>query len=136
MNRAATRGAAGAVIASAALLAAGSALAQAPKYPTKSIRLLVTLGPGSAGDNLSRLMADGLSRSLGQQVVVDTRPGAGGNVAAELAARAAPVESPPPPRARSPVALSCNARVCGALPRVALRAHVCARRLESHCTRR
>jgi tripartite-type tricarboxylate transporter receptor subunit TctC len=94
MNRAATRGAIGAVIASvigpAALLAAGSALAQAPKYPTKPIRLLVTLGPGSAGDNLSRLMADGLSRSLGQQVVVDNRPGAGGNVAAELAARAAP----------------------------------------------
>ena len=98
MKRAATRDATGAVIASviasvilpAALLAAGSALAQAPKYPTKPIRLLVTLGPGSAGDNLSRLMADGLSRSIGQQVVVDNRPGAGGNVAAELAARAAP----------------------------------------------
>ena len=94
MKRTATRDAIASVIASviapAALLAAGSALAQAPKYPTKSIRLLVTLGPGSAGDNLSRLMADGLSRSLGQQVVVDNRPGAGGNVAAELAARAAP----------------------------------------------
>ncbi|MCX7199804.1 MAG: tripartite tricarboxylate transporter substrate binding protein [Proteobacteria bacterium] len=98
MNRVATRDANGAVIASviasvilpAALLAADGAWAQAPKYPTKPIRLLVTLGPGSAGDNLSRLMADGLSRSLGQQVVVDNRPGAGGNVAAELAARAAP----------------------------------------------
>jgi tripartite-type tricarboxylate transporter receptor subunit TctC len=98
MNQVATRDANGAVIASviasvilpAALRAADGAWAQAPKYPTKPIRLLVTLGPGSAGDNLSRLMADGLSRSLGQQVVVDNRPGAGGNVAAELAARAAP----------------------------------------------
>lgn len=66
------------------------AIAQAPKFPTKPLRILVTLGPGSAGDNLSRVMADGLSRQLGQQVIVDNRPGAGGNVAAELAARAAP----------------------------------------------
>jgi len=74
----------------AGLFLAGTVFAQAPKYPTKPIRILVTLGPGSAGDNLSRVMADGLSRQFGQQVVVDNRPGAGGNVAAELAARAAP----------------------------------------------
>jgi tripartite-type tricarboxylate transporter receptor subunit TctC len=74
----------------AGLFLAGAVFAQAPKYPTKPIRILVTLGPGSAGDNLSRVMADGLSRQFGQQVVVDNRPGAGGNVAAELAARAAP----------------------------------------------
>ncbi len=82
-------GAALAVLAAGTLLAV-PAMAQSPKYPTKPIRILVTLGPGSAGDNLSRVMADGLSRQLGQQVVVDNRPGAGGNVAAELAARAAP----------------------------------------------
>ena len=82
--------AAAGVAASALLWSAGAAHAQAPKYPTKPIRILVTLGPGSAGDNLSRLMADGLSRNLGQQVIVDNRPGAGGNVAAELTARAAP----------------------------------------------
>ncbi|MBC7779590.1 MAG: tripartite tricarboxylate transporter substrate binding protein [Proteobacteria bacterium] len=66
------------------------AWAQAPKYPIKPIRIYVTLGPGSAGDLLTRVIADGLSRSLGQQVLVDNRPGAGGNVAAELAAKAAP----------------------------------------------
>ncbi|MBY0438822.1 MAG: tripartite tricarboxylate transporter substrate binding protein [Burkholderiales bacterium] len=95
MKRIVARPASSAVVAAsvsvcAGLLLAGGAFAQAPKYPTKPIRILVTLGPGSAGDNLSRVMADGLSRQLGQQVVVDNRPGAGGNVAAELAARAAP----------------------------------------------
>jgi tripartite-type tricarboxylate transporter receptor subunit TctC len=78
------------VAAATGIATAGNALAQAPKYPAKPIRILVTLGPGSAGDNLSRVMADGLSRQVGQQVIVDNRPGAGGNVAAELAARAAP----------------------------------------------
>jgi tripartite-type tricarboxylate transporter receptor subunit TctC len=81
-----------AVLASPATLAfvgAPVALAQ-PKYPSKPLRIFVTLGPGSAGDILSRVMADGLTRQLGQQVLVDNRPGAGGNVAAELAARAAP----------------------------------------------
>jgi tripartite-type tricarboxylate transporter receptor subunit TctC len=95
MKRTVKRPASPAVIAAslsvtASLLLAGAAFAQAPKFPTKPLRILVTLGPGSAGDNLSRVMADGLSRQLGQQVVVDNRPGAGGNVAAELAARAAP----------------------------------------------
>jgi len=78
------------VAAATGLATASDAIAQAAKYPTKPIRILVTLGPGSAGDNLSRVMADGLSRQFGQQVIVDNRPGAGGNVAAELAARAAP----------------------------------------------
>jgi tripartite-type tricarboxylate transporter receptor subunit TctC len=81
---------AAAIAGCASILLSVPAVAQAPKFPTKPLRILVTLGPGSAGDNLSRVMADGLSRQLGQQVIVDNRPGAGGNVAAELAARAAP----------------------------------------------
>jgi tripartite-type tricarboxylate transporter receptor subunit TctC len=96
-HRASGAGGARRRVAAGLLLAAGAGLvlpapveAQAPKYPTRPIRILVTLGPGSAGDILSRLMAEGLSRQLGQQVVVDNRPGAGGNVAAELAAKAAP----------------------------------------------
>jgi len=82
--------AARALIACGLLALATTAQAQAPKYPTKPIRILVTLGPGSAGDNLTRVVAEGLSRQLNQQVLADNRPGAGGNVAAELAARAAP----------------------------------------------
>jgi tripartite-type tricarboxylate transporter receptor subunit TctC len=78
------------LVAVSSLALAGTAWAQAPKYPTKSPRILVTLGPGSAGDNLSRVMADGLSRQFGLPVLVENRPGAGGNVAAEAAARAAP----------------------------------------------
>ena len=66
--------------------AAPDAFAQ--KFPSKPLRILVTIGPGSVGDIISRVMADPLSRQMGQPVVVDNRPGAGGNVAAELAARA------------------------------------------------
>ncbi|MFN9156110.1 MAG: Bug family tripartite tricarboxylate transporter substrate binding protein [bacterium] len=78
--------------AAAALAAALCALAApsdafAQKFPSKPLRILVTIGPGSVGDIISRVMADPLSRQMGQPVVVDNRPGAGGNVAAELAAR-------------------------------------------------
>ena len=65
--------------------AAPDAFAQ--KFPSKPLRILVTIGPGSVGDIISRVMADPLSRQMGQPVVVDNRPGAGGNVAAEVAAR-------------------------------------------------
>ena len=68
-----------------ALSAAPDAFAQ--KFPSKPLRILVTIGPGSVGDIISRVMADPLSRQMGQPVVVDNRPGAGGNVAAEVAAR-------------------------------------------------
>ena len=68
-----------------ALSAASDAFAQ--KFPSKPLRILVTIGPGSVGDIISRVMADPLSRQMGQPVVVDNRPGAGGNVAAEVAAR-------------------------------------------------
>ncbi|MBC7778960.1 MAG: tripartite tricarboxylate transporter substrate binding protein [Proteobacteria bacterium] len=62
-----------------------NALAQ--KFPGKPLRILVTIGPGSVGDIISRVLADPLSRQMGQTVVVDNRPGAGGNVAAEIAAK-------------------------------------------------
>ena len=72
----------------AALLSLGAATeASAQKFPSKPLRILVTIGPGSVGDIISRVMADPLSRQMGQPVVVDNRPGAGGNVAAEVAAR-------------------------------------------------
>jgi tripartite-type tricarboxylate transporter receptor subunit TctC len=54
------------------------------------VRIVVTLGPGSAGDLLSRLLADPVGKGLGQQVIVDNRPGAGGNVAAQIVAKSPP----------------------------------------------
>ena len=73
----------------AAIAVPATVLAQSD-YPSRSIRMIVPFAPGGISDVLGRLIAQRLGSSLGQQVVVDNRPGAGGNVAAELAARAAP----------------------------------------------
>ncbi len=70
----------------AALVAlAGGAAAQAA-YPTKPIRLVVTFPPGGAPDILARLFAE--RAQLGQTIVVDNKPGAGGNIGAEMVAKA------------------------------------------------
>ena len=71
------------------LVAAGSAMAAQP-YPTKPIRFIVPFGPGGVGDITARLTAQKMSASLGQQVIIDNRPGAGGIVASELVAKAEP----------------------------------------------
>lgn len=71
----------------ALMLGAGllpSALAQAPAWPTKPVRILVTFPPGGTSDITARLLAQYLSEKFGQQFLVDNRPGAGGTVAAEL----------------------------------------------------
>ena len=66
------------------------ALAWAQTYPSKPVRLIAASSPGSAVDIVSRVIAQKLSEQLGQQVVVDNRAGAGGNLGAELAAKALP----------------------------------------------
>ncbi len=63
---------------------------RAADYPTRPIHLVVGFPAGSGPDIIARIAADRLSRRLGQQVVVDDRPGAGGNIATEVAAKAAP----------------------------------------------
>ena len=72
--------------------AAGSAAAhaQAPAYPSKPIRLVVPYTPGASNDTLSRATADSMSPLLGQPIIIDNRPGAGGMIGAENAARSAP----------------------------------------------
>lgn len=73
----------------AALLMPGVA-AHAQEWPSRSVRLIVPNGPGLASDIFARLLADGLSHALGQQVYVENIPGASGITGAVAAARAAP----------------------------------------------
>jgi tripartite-type tricarboxylate transporter receptor subunit TctC len=72
----------------ALLAVSGAALAQA--YPSRPVRLVVGFTPGGGVDINARLLAPKLAEYLGQQVIVDNRPGAGTNIANELVAKAAP----------------------------------------------
>ena len=62
----------------------------AQSYPNRPLRLIVPYAAGGNGDIVSRIIAQKLVTQLGQQIVIDNRPGAGGNVGAELAARTVP----------------------------------------------
>ena len=77
------------VLAGASALLPVSGAAAAQDYPVKPIRI-VTTQPGSGFDLASRLIAEGLSAGLGQQAIVDNRGGAGGIIAGEIVAKAAP----------------------------------------------
>ena len=74
--------------AAATLAAPGLALAAAPGWPNRPIRLLVGFPAGSTPDTIARAIADPLAHALGQPVIVDNRPGASGNIAADLVAKA------------------------------------------------
>lgn len=73
---------------SAALIGFGLSAVQAQDYPSRPIRLVVGFGPGAGADVSARILAADMSKALGQQIVVENRPGAGSNIAAELVVRA------------------------------------------------
>src|SRR5215467_6065830 len=71
------------LVAGAAALRAVSPVARAQAYPSRPVRLVVNLAPGGGLDFMSRLVGEYLSRSLGQQIVIENKPGAGGMLAVE-----------------------------------------------------
>jgi tripartite-type tricarboxylate transporter receptor subunit TctC len=73
-----------------ALAACLPAIAVAQAYPSKAVHIIVPFPPSGAADLLTRALGKKLSESWGQAVVADNRPGAGGNIGAEAAAKAAP----------------------------------------------
>ena len=77
-------------LAAAALLLCAAGLASAQTYPTKPIQFIVPFPPGGGNDTVARAIAQQASPALGQPIVVDNRPGAGGIIGADAAAKAAP----------------------------------------------
>ncbi len=67
-----------------------SAVALAQQYPAKAVRLIVGFAAGASIDTVARALAQRMSESLGQQVLVDNRPGAGSNIGSEIAAKSPP----------------------------------------------
>ena len=94
-------------------------LVQAQAWPNKPVRLIVAFAPGAQPDIIARLLADRLTRALGQQVIVDNRPGTANLVGAQAVARA-PADGytylrwprPNPARSTSPPMARATPWVC------------------------
>jgi tripartite-type tricarboxylate transporter receptor subunit TctC len=74
----------------AVVLSSGPPIARADVYPTRPIRLIVPFTPAGGTDVMARLLSQPLSERLGQQIIVENRPGAGGNIGTEAVVRAPP----------------------------------------------
>jgi tripartite-type tricarboxylate transporter receptor subunit TctC len=79
-----------AAVAAAGLAALASVAAAAEPYPSKPIRLIVTFPPGGSTDTMARALQPHLEKRLGQPIVIDNRPGAGGAIGLDAVARSAP----------------------------------------------
>lgn len=77
-------------ILAASLLMLGSGAAVAQTWPTKPVRFVVTFAPGGSSEIVARVMQQPLQERLGQPVVIDNRPGAGGTIGADIVAKAIP----------------------------------------------
>jgi tripartite-type tricarboxylate transporter receptor subunit TctC len=73
-----------------AALAAVAVDASAQTYPVRAVRIVVPFAPGGSTDILARTVAQRLTDVFGQQVIVDNRPGAGGNIGADIVAKSPP----------------------------------------------
>src|SRR4029079_8970954 len=78
------------VLALAAVTAVAAGESAAQPYPSKPVRLIVPFSPGGAADVPMRIIAQKLSEQMGQQVVIENRPGAGSTIGADLAAKSVP----------------------------------------------
>ena len=78
------------VVASLLPGAFGSAMLHAAEYPSRPIRMIVPQAPGSASDNVARLVAAELGSRAGQQIIVDNRPGGALMIGMDMTARAVP----------------------------------------------
>src|SRR5436853_5787334 len=79
-----------ALIGACALSASGAFAATSGDYPNHPLRYLVAFAPGGINDIMARIVAEQLTEAWGQPVIVDNRPGAGGNLAAGIVARTNP----------------------------------------------
>jgi tripartite-type tricarboxylate transporter receptor subunit TctC len=77
-------------LATAVVLAAGSCLATAQSYPSRPIRIVQGFAPGGNADTIARVLGGEMAKGLGQPLVVEARPGAGGNLASDAVAKAQP----------------------------------------------
>jgi tripartite-type tricarboxylate transporter receptor subunit TctC len=78
------------VVCVASLMGVTGAYAQAAAFPSKPMRIVVTFTPGGAPDIIARILAERFTASWGQPVIVDNKPGSGGNIGADFVAKAAP----------------------------------------------
>src|SRR5688500_1473497 len=85
-----TRAVWAALIGASALAPCGASAGTAGDYPNHPIRYLVAFAPGGINDIMARIVAEKLTEAWGQPVIVDNRPGAGGNLAAGIVARTNP----------------------------------------------